>query len=67
LIIIAFVILHSFKECHEYQKQMYGIENKTKLSRMNEIDDKKFVINVNYMYILKYVQWFLSCKEMCII
>ena len=26
---------------------------------MNEIDDKKFVINVNYMYILKYVQWLI--------
>ena len=37
-------------------KNMYGIDNKTKLSRMNDIDDKKFVINVNYMYILKYVQ-----------
>ena len=30
-------------------KKVYGIENKTKLSRMNDIDNKVDVINVNYM------------------
>jgi hypothetical protein len=30
-------------------KKVYGIENKTKLSRMNDIDNKVDVINVNYV------------------